>query len=116
MLVATIVAAGGCTLTTTGDGAGTGAGTSTQSVGDQCTAIATEYCTQGINRCGVLEPLDTCVNSFVLRCCTGSACNQTAQSSSAEVDACKQALDAEDCNGIVNGASPTACMSLPRKP
>jgi len=89
-----------------------------QTVGDQCTAIMTELCEQAASRCGVglAYTLDQCVNANVLTCCTGSACNATSLSSTSVVDACKLALDAQDCNSVANNVTPGACIGVPQKP
>ena len=113
---------GGCTLKLTGAdggtaGSGTTSGASTSmTVLDQCTSIYTELCTQGMQRCGILESLSDCLANDVPSCCTGSVCSESSLSSSSAVDACKAALDAEDCNSVANGVAPSACQGVPQLP
>jgi hypothetical protein len=106
----------GCTLKATPpDDGGTDAGPA-QTVGDQCTAIFTEFCMQAISRCGYTTPLDQCISSYLPTCCTGSSCNVTSQSPASAVDACKQALDAEGCYPISLNTTPPECQGIPKKP
>jgi hypothetical protein len=116
-VLAVAAAAAGCTLKVTppDDGAAADAGPA-QTVGDQCNAIYTELCTQGINRCGFVTTLGECLQGDLPNCCTGSICSELSKSPASAVDACKSALDAEDCNGIANGVSPPACQGVPQKP
>ncbi len=104
-----------CTIKPLPSDAGTGDAGS-QTVGDQCTAIATELCEQAASRCGSLGPLDQCVSSEVVACCTGSACSALSLSPASAVDACKQAIDAEDCYSMTINAAPAACVGIPQKP
>jgi hypothetical protein len=117
-VVSAAVALAACVIgpQTSGDaGASDAAGTTT--VGDQCTDILTELCRQASSRCAMQGfTIDQCVANDMSTCCTGSACNATSQSSAADVSACKQAIDAEDCNLIANSATPAACQGVPRKP
>ncbi len=115
------LAGSGCTITTSDPGADGGAasdgGGGTQKVGDQCEEIYTELCTQAINRCGITGyPLDQCVASNKQACCQGSVCDQISQSPSSAVDACKSAIDAEDCYAISIDNNPPACQGVPKKP
>ena len=87
-----------------------------QTVGNQCTAIATELCEQAASRCGDPSPLDQCVSSETVACCTGSACSELSLSPASAVDACKQAIDAEDCYSMTINAAPDACAGIPQKP
>jgi len=93
-----------------GDGGG-------QSVGDQCTAIATEWCTQAINRCAMAGfTLNDCVQNDLTMCCTGSVCSETSKSPASSIDTCKTAIDQVDCNYIANSTLPSECQGLPQKP
>ena len=103
----------GCTLKVTPDDAGTDAGP--QSVGDQCKAIFTELCQQAVGGYTGFT-LDTCVTSNVTACCTGSECDATSQSPASAVDACKAALDGEDCYAISISTTPATCSGVPKKP
>ena len=62
------------------------------------------------------EPLDQCVSSETVACCTGSACSELSLSPASAVDACKQAIDAEDCYSMTINAAPDACAGIPQKP
>jgi len=115
-----------CTLTLPGSDAGAGAGddggadadaTMPQTVGDQCSTIFAELCSQAINRCGEAGfSLDQCINANMPTCCTGSVCSETSKSSADDVTACTQAIDAEDCNALATNTTPSACQGVPQKP
>jgi hypothetical protein len=113
------VAASACTLTVPGSDAGTDASsTGPQTVLEQCNAIYTEWCQQAIGRCDFMgyPSLADCVTSSVDTCCSAGVCNETALSSAAAVDACKAALDTEDCYSLTTIGAPSACQGLPKKP
>jgi hypothetical protein len=85
-----------------------------QTVGDQCMQEFDALCSQAINRCGVAGfSVDQCVAADMSMCCSGSGCAVMSTSSAAAVDACIAAIDAEDCNDIVNNAVPAACQGVP---
>jgi len=104
-----------CMIGPTASDAGTPeAGTAT--VGDQCTAVVTEFCSQAIGRCMVLGfTLKDCIDADMPMCCTGSVCNRTSTLPASTIDTCKAAIDAEDCNGIANSQLPAQCLSVPQK-
>jgi hypothetical protein len=113
-----------CTLTLPGsddggaEGGTTTTQTQTQTVGDQCSTIATELCMQA-PRCNLGSFSVDCVNSEVAACCTGSACNAKSQSTASQVSACTQAIDNLDCNLIVNYSAttePPECQGVPQMP
>jgi hypothetical protein len=124
--VTLIAAASGCTITLPGadggagsedSGTGAEAEAAAQTVGDQCTTIFTELCTQAINRCGLQGfSVDQCVSADMPSCCTGTVCNETSQSPASAVTGCTQAIDTEDCNALVNSMTPAACQGVPQKP
>jgi hypothetical protein len=90
------------------------AGTAT--VGDRCAAVVTEFCSQAISRCMVLGfTLKECIDADMPMCCTGSACSRTSTLPPGTINACKAAIDAEDCNGIANSQQPTECLSVLQK-
>jgi hypothetical protein len=110
-----------CELTLPGDDSGAGADTGsttdvvaqTQTVGDQCTTVFTELCTQAINRCGSTGfTLDECINANLPTCCTASQCNQSSQVPASTVSACTTAIDSEDCNLIATSTTPAECMGF----
>jgi hypothetical protein len=107
-----------CTIKTSGSDAGAiDSATGSQSIGDQCTAIATEFCAQAINRCGITGfTLNDCITNDVPMCCAGSVCGETSLSSPTAIAACRNAIDALDCNFIVNSTLPPACAGVPQKP
>jgi hypothetical protein len=118
-------AACGCEITLPGSDAGAGSDASSgagdastsQTVGDQCTTIFTELCSQAIRRCGLQGfTLDQCISANMPTCCSGSVCGETSRSSPDQVTACTQALDAEDCNALVNDTTPPACQGVPQRP
>jgi hypothetical protein len=104
----------GCTVgPAAGDGGVSEAGPAT--VGDQCQEIFKELCLKG-QTCGISGvTLDQCISANMPTCCTGSQCSAVSGSSEAAVSACKQAIDAEDCNSVANNAVPAACQGVPSK-
>jgi len=78
-----------CMIGPTASDAGTPeAGTAT--VGDQCTAVVTEFCSQAIGRCMVLGfTLKDCIDADMPMCCTGSVCNRTSTLPASTIDTCK---------------------------
>jgi hypothetical protein len=106
-----------CTIAPTASDAGA-SDAGSQTVGDQCTAILTELCQQGVGRCGIglAYTLDECVSANMPTCCAGTTCSEQSLSPEAAVDACKQAIDAEDCNSMANSVTPDACSGVPQKP
>jgi hypothetical protein len=84
-----------------------------QTIGNQCTAVFTELCTQAITRCDVSGfTVDECINDNLPTCCTGSRCNQVSQFSSSDVSACTSAIDAEGCELIAMSNSPSQCADF----
>jgi hypothetical protein len=117
--VAAVLAAG-CTITLPGADAGSGTGTATgtdattQTVNDQCIAIANEFCSQAVTRCGsVTFTQAECVANDMSTCCQGSSCNATSSVSASTISACTAAIDKEDCNLIANSMLPAECPTLP---
>jgi hypothetical protein len=111
------LACAGCTLDLPGAGDGgddaetpVDAGSST--VGQQCTQILTELCTQAISRCGQSGfTVTDCVNNDMSQCCE-TTCSSKSSNPQSTVDACKAAFDSEDCNLIATSTTPSACSSL----
>jgi hypothetical protein len=104
--------AAGCVIGPSSADAGAG-DAGTQTVGDQCTAIDTEFCNQAISRCGMAGfTLADCVANNMGQCCTGSGCSALSKYPMSSVDTCKAAIDAEDCNGIANSTTPQECQTL----
>jgi hypothetical protein len=117
-VVLAAMSASACMITLPGSDAGTDASsTGTQTVLEQCTAIYTELCQQAIGRCGLQGfTLDECIKNNVDTCCAAGVCNEQSKSSAAAVDACKSALDTEDCYLLSTNSTPSACQGLPQKP
>jgi hypothetical protein len=117
MVVVFSSAALGCTIHTIASDAGPDDAGS-QTVGDQCAAIATAFCTQAIGTCGVPEALSDCIANETPTCCTGSTCNAVSQSSPLALEDCKSAIAVEPCNLVVNAgaAGLAACNGIPKKP
>jgi hypothetical protein len=105
-----------CVLTLPGGddgGAESGTGTTqTQTVGDQCTTVWTQFCKDAIVLCNESLDLNNCVATGTLECCTGSACASKAQSSAADVTTCTTAIDQEGCYAIAMGATPAECAAF----
>ena len=103
----------GCVYTPT-SGSDAGAGDAgMQTVGDQCMAIDTEFCSQAINRCALVGfTLADCISNNMPTCCTGSACAKLSMYPQSAVDVCKNDIDVEDCNAIVNSVTPQTCQTL----
>jgi hypothetical protein len=106
-----------CTLPTTQSDAGTG-DAGPQTVGDQCSAIASAFCNRSISGCGFADTLSDCIANEGPTCCTGSACNAISKSSQSALDACDSAIAFEDCNSVVTvGARGLAsCQGVPQGP
>lgn len=104
-----------CTLTLPGSsdaGANDAPVASVGTVGQVCTQILTELCTQAIDRCGEMGfGISDCVTDDMSQCCSAT-CGTASTASSGTVDACKSAFDTEDCNSIVNSTTPSECESL----
>jgi hypothetical protein len=84
-----------------------------QTLGDQCTTVFTQLCTQAITRCGDTGfTVDQCVSANLPTCCTGSHCSQVSQLSSSDVSACTSAIAAEDCQRIALSSSPSQCADF----
>ncbi|MGO9838739.1 MAG: hypothetical protein ACLP1X_31555 [Polyangiaceae bacterium] len=122
----TLLAAGatvlgvGCDITLPGSGGGGDAeadatsDSGSETVGDQCTTIVTEFCAQVTGRCFVAGvTLSDCLSNDMPMCCTGTACNATSTSSAATVATCTSAIDAEDCSSVVATGLPTECTGVP---
>jgi hypothetical protein len=117
LVVVVASAALGCTIHTIGADAGPDDAGS-QTVGDQCAAIATAFCTQAIGTCGVADTLSNCIANEMPSCCTGSTCNAISQSSPRALEACTSAIAVESCYLVVTAgwAGLAACNGIPKKP
>lgn len=95
-----------------------GGAAGSQTVGDQCSAIAQAFCEHAINDCLVLLSLGDCTSNEMAMCCVGSACNAISNASPAALDACTSAIPTEDCNSVVNASwqGLAACQSVPSPP
>ncbi len=105
-----------CTLTLPGSDGGDDAGPVVEAgvgtVGQVCTQILTELCTQSIDRCGLMGfTIQDCVTSDMSQCCS-TTCSTASTASSSTVSSCKAAFDSEDCNDITNNTTPSACSTL----
>jgi len=111
-----IVLGVGCNLTLPGGDAEADAASDagSETVGDQCTTIVTDFCAQVTERCFVPgATLADCLSNDMPMCCTGTACSARSTSSSAAVTACTNAIDAEDCNSVVATGLPAECTGVP---
>jgi hypothetical protein len=97
-----------------GDDGGTAAEASAaQTVGTQCTAVVTDFCTQGPARCALGYAVSDCVATDMSQCCSsGNTCDEVSTSSQSDVDSCEADIGSTDCNYIVNGALPSSCQGL----
>jgi hypothetical protein len=112
VLVVGLSALDPCTLGS-GDDAGVEEAAASQTIGTQCTAIVTELCVQGVNRCDIPDAVSDCLATYMTQCCSsGNTCDQVSTSSQGDVDTCKSDIDAEDCNYIVNTTFPSSCAGL----
>jgi hypothetical protein len=82
------------------DSGATGTATSTSTVGDQCDQVATDYCENALNRCGITGLLSDCISGEESLCCTGSACDALSTVSDTTVTDCEQVFDTEDCDPL----------------
>jgi hypothetical protein len=110
-----------CTLGPSADDGGSGSGSTSdggasQTIGAQCNAIVTEFCSQAINRCGLSGfTVSDCVTNDMTQCCTsGASCSQQSNEPQSTVDTCKTDIDNEDCNSVVNSTLPNSCQVLLR--
>lgn len=105
-----------CNLDLPGYDAGSGddAGAPTGTLGSQCTAIVSEFCSQAINRCALQGfSQSDCVTNDMPQCCTsGASCDQKATQPQSAVDSCKSDIDIEDCNFVVNSTLPPSCQAF----
>jgi hypothetical protein len=102
-----------CTFTTNSADAGIGGGVAgSQTVGEQCETVVTDFCTQAM-KCGYTYAVNDCVTDDTPMCCdAGSACSEISPSSPATVEACTSAIDALDCNSFANNVVPSACAGV----
>jgi hypothetical protein len=105
-----------CTLTLPGSSDAGDAGTVVEAgvgtVGQVCTQILTELCTQSIDRCGLMGfTIQDCVSNDMSQCCSTS-CSEESDASSSTVSSCKADFDSEDCNAITNNTTPSDCTTL----
>jgi hypothetical protein len=105
-----------CTLTLPGSSDAGATGTSTAeagvgTVGQVCTQILTELCTQAIDRCGYSYTIPTCVQGDMSMCCL-TTCSEESDASASTVSSCKSAFDDEDCNAVTVGTTPSECTTL----
>ena len=103
----------GCQLPGADSGGDGGCVDAGQTVNDQCQTVYTELCKQAA-RCNISIPSITeCVSSDVAQyCCTGSACSAWSCQAPSQVAACTADIDNEDCNAVVNNATPATCASF----
>jgi hypothetical protein len=81
-------------------------------VGQVCTQILTELCTQSIDRCGLTGfTIQDCVTNDMSQCCS-TTCSTASTASQSTVASCKSAFDSEDCNDVTNNTTPSACTTL----
>lgn len=93
--------------------------TTTHTLGDQCTSIATEFCARASNPadCDQEEDDQACQDSWVSGCC-GSHCNDTSSISEDAIGACVADLRSTDCSNIAAilggdpDALPTSCQNV----
>lgn len=80
----------------------------------QCESVYTEYCNQAATRCSISVPSDCASQATMAHCpCAAENCDASSCETQGSVTACKQDLDTEDCNAIVNaflGAWPADCQ------
>jgi len=80
----------------------------------QCTAVYTEYCSQAATRCAISVPSDCAAQATMAHCpCAVENCDASSCETQGSVTACKQDIDTEDCNAIVNafmGGWPADCQ------
>jgi hypothetical protein len=110
----------GCTIQPLGSDAGTGGGgTTTQTVGDECAALATAFCTHVIDDCGVADSLADCLSTESPTCCSvPSDCDAISETTSGELDACTSEIAQQDCaSATADGiADLPSCQGIPVRP
>jgi len=96
-------------------GTDSGAAT-THTLGDQCAAIATEYCSR-TDDCELEQDPQSCQDEAVSSCC-GSHCNDTSSIDETAVETCVDDLRSADCDtisAILGGDStslPASCQNV----
>jgi hypothetical protein len=97
-----------------GGGSSSGSSSGSLTVGTQCTAIVTEFCSQAVSRCALTGfTVSECVASDMPQCCSsGNTCNAPSTQPASSVDTCKTDIDAEDCNAVTNSTLPSSCQVL----
>jgi hypothetical protein len=93
------------------DDAGT-ADAGSQTIGDQCAEVGTEFCLQYVNRCSPTTSLTDCTANFQAQCCVASACSKLASVASSTVDSCRSELDGQDCYAFTISVFPSDCQSV----
>jgi len=113
--------AAGCTIKPLDSDAGTSSGGSTETVGDQCAAIASAFCNHVISNCGFVDSLADCIAMESPTCCSvPSDCAAISQTSSSALASCESAIATQDCasaTSSVDGiADLGACQGIPARP
>jgi hypothetical protein len=113
----------GCTIQPLGSDAGTSSGgtttTSTETVGDECSAMASAFCTHVVDDCGFPDTIADCITMELPTCCSvGSDCDGISPTTSSTLDSCTSAIASQDCDSAVSdGISDLPeCQGLPERP
>jgi hypothetical protein len=82
----------------------------------QCSAVYAEFCSQAATRCALSVPSDCATQATLAHCpCAVESCDASSCETEGLVATCKQDIDTEDCNAIVNafmGAWPSDCQAF----
>jgi hypothetical protein len=122
LAAALVFAASGCTIMPLNSDAGTSGGTpTTETVGDQCAALASAFCTHIISDCGIAESLSDCITEESPTCCSvPSDCDAISQTSSSALASCESAIATQDCASATSSADGIAdlgaCQGIPTRP
>lgn len=97
-------------------GTADGADTTVHTLGDQCAAIATEYCAR-TDDCGLEEDVQYCQTQGAANCC-GSHCSDTSSIDETAIAGCVADLKGADCDTIAailggdSGSLPARCQNV----
>jgi hypothetical protein len=102
--------AAGCNFPGSGSTSDGGCDDAGQTVNEQCVTVYTELCKQAA-RCNIpIASITDCASNDVAQyCCTGAACNAWSCQAPSQVTTCTGEIDTEDCNAVVNNATPADC-------
>jgi hypothetical protein len=116
LLVASVLALleTGCPLLDNNNGSDAACDGGGPTLVQQCSSVYAEYCNQAATRCAISVPSDCAAQATMAHCpCAVESCDASSCETIGSITACKQDLDTEDCNAIINafmGGWPSDCQ------